>query len=402
MRQNILFGAMALASTAAASPMEDLSKGDILKYFNGFEYPTIISSQGGHARCVQGMVEVNTPSTNVELNYKGPPSQLNLTELVVENLQINSRLSGSVVGPKIQINGTYKINGKICWPEKGSINASAVQILTHGVGFDKSYWDFFSGQYSYVDFMAKKGYTTFSYDRLGVGASEHPDPIKVVQAQTEVEIAHSLIQSLRDGALASTRFQKIIGVGHSLGSILTAGVTSKYPEDLDAAVLTGFSVDRSGFPIFFAGLELVIANYNNPLRFATLPNGYIVPQSKAGNQFGFFRYPNFDPQVLEAADKAKQPLSIGEFFTNAMVLAPAPDFSGPIDVVDGENDLPFCQGNCLNGGNRAAEVKGALYPAGARGSDSFILKGAGHALNLHFGAETAYAHIANFINKNEF
>ena len=72
---------------------------------------------------------------------------------------------------------------------------------------------------SYVDAAADAGYATFSYDRLGVGASDHPDPIEVVQASLEVEVAHALIQALRDGVIGGNTFYKVVGIGHSLGSI---------------------------------------------------------------------------------------------------------------------------------------------------------------------------------------
>jgi pimeloyl-ACP methyl ester carboxylesterase len=402
MLQTLVVICLTLASNVTATPTFGLLPGTIFDKFPGFEDAIILTSQGGHAKCVRGNLNIQASSSNVKLNYNGPSSQLALTELVLEYLQASSPLSASVVGAKTQVSGSYKINSQICWPSSGSLNASAIQFLTHGVGFDKSYWDFYSSDYSYIDFMAQEGYTTFSYDRLGVGASSHPDPIQVVQAQMEVEVAHTLIQGLRSGAYCTTKFQKVIGIGHSLGSILTTGIASQYTADLDAAVLTGFSVDAAGFPVFFAGLNLVLAKENNLLRFGLLQNGYIISDTKVSNQFGFFRYPNFSPAVLDASEKAKQTLSIGEFFTNALVLAPAPGFSGPIDIVDGENDLPFCQSNCLNNGNRAAEVKGALFPAASAGSDSFILKGAGHGLNLHYGAKDADEHVAGFLAKNGY
>jgi hypothetical protein len=70
------------------------------------------------------------------------------------------------------------------------------------------------------------GYTTFFHDRLGVGFSDHPDPIQVVQEALEVSIAHDLIQQLHNGSIASTKFAKAVGVGHSLGSELTNNVTA--------------------------------------------------------------------------------------------------------------------------------------------------------------------------------
>lgn len=69
-----------------------------------------------------------------------------------------------------------------------------------------------------------------SYDRLGVGKSDTPDGLNVVQAPLEVEIAHQLIQMLRAGKFG--HFSKVVGVGHSFGSIITQAITSQYPADL--------------------------------------------------------------------------------------------------------------------------------------------------------------------------
>jgi hypothetical protein len=177
-------------------------------------------------------------------------------------------------------------------------------------------------------------------------------------------------------------------------------ITAMYPKDLDAAVLTGFSVDAAGQPVFFAGLDLVIGSQNAPLRFSQLPNAYIISNTISNNQFGFFRAPNFDPAVLAASEATKQTITIGELFTNSQFVTPAPEFTGPVDVVDGENDLPFCQSNCLMPENKAEAVRGALYPNAGEGSSSYILKSAGHGLNLHYGAGDAYKHIFEFIASN--
>ena len=91
---------------------------------------------------------------------------------------------------------------------------------------------------------------------------------------------------------------------------------------------------------------------------ASLSNGYLIFNTIAGNQFAFFRAPYFDPAVLTAAEAAKQTFTIGELFTNGQFVAPAPLFTGPVDVVDGEFDLPFCQSSCLVPSNKADAVLG--------------------------------------------
>lgn len=163
--------------------------------FSGFEDPTIVCSAGGHATCVQGVIPVAASAMNTQLNFPAgfPANQSVVTETIVEFLQTNTPLPAQVEAAKVKVSGVYKIGAKLCYPVGQSPNASLVQILTHGVGFDKSYWDFYSASYSYQDAAAVAGYTTFAYDRLGIGASDHPNPIEVVQAQLEVSIAHSLV-----------------------------------------------------------------------------------------------------------------------------------------------------------------------------------------------------------------
>ena len=66
-------------------------------------------------------------------------------------------------------------------------------------------------------------------------------------------------------------------------------------------------------------------------------------------------------------------------------------------MVDGENDLPFC----LVPENMADAVQGALYP-NTNTFGSYTGKGAGHALNLHYVAESVYKQIFDFLKSNGF
>jgi pimeloyl-ACP methyl ester carboxylesterase len=371
-------------------------------YTVGFKNPNIVSSASGAAICIQGTIPVTASATNTKLSYEPPENQTVVTETIFQMLKLNSTLINSVEAGPLKVTGTYDIYSKLCYPKSGTINAKTVQILIHGVGFDRSYWDVAPG-YSYVDAAAEAGYTTFSYDRLGSGLSSHPDPIQIVQAQIEVGIAHALVQLLRAGHIAATSFAHVASVGHSFGSIQTVGLTSQYPEDLDAAVLTGFSTGSAGgLSLFVAGLNLAIASLNSPLRFADLPNAYLIASSAISNQFDFLRAQNFPAANLDIAEMTKQTFSIGEVFTIGDPSIPSPKFTGPVDVVDGSDDVPFCQGNCLYPVNMAAAVLKEFYPNAANGSDWYIAEGAGHGLNLHYQAPAVYAHILGFLKKNGF
>ena len=82
-------------------------------------------------------------------------------------------------GTQTQSN-SYMISGTLCTPPNtlNLTNIPDVQLLVHGAGYDSSYWDFspdgVTDEYSYVGAAAAAGLTTFRYDRLGTGLSDHP------------------------------------------------------------------------------------------------------------------------------------------------------------------------------------------------------------------------------------
>lgn len=300
---NSLLLALSLLATGSvhALPLQDRKLPDLpasLISDSGLENAVLSLSAGGHAACVQGDVAVSA-STN--LNQKvlidGFSNQTVATETVVEFLQVNSTFPARVLGGNVNISDSFNTNAKICYPltSVGQNASTSIHFLIHGIAFDKSYWDFTEG-YSYVDAAALAGYTTFFYDRLGTGASDHPDPLQIVQAPLEVEIAHSLIQSLRGGAFGKTAYTDIVGVGHSFGSMQLQAITADYPQDLDAVVLTGFTTNLAAMPSTLVGFNPAIANTNQPPRFADLPNGYWITDSPISNQLTFLRAPNFDPK----------------------------------------------------------------------------------------------------------
>ncbi|KAK8161423.1 Alpha/Beta hydrolase protein [Phyllosticta citrichinensis] len=390
--------ATVLASGASALTIPLLSS------LTGFQNIPILSlSQGGKAQCYSGLVAVQVTTTgNTQLNFNLPANQSAVTDIFTQYLTSTSTLVQSLTGPDASVSGTFNIHAKLCFPLLSLpplATPPTVQFLIHGIGFDKSYWDFAPG-YSQVDAAAAAGYATFTYDRLGVGQSDHPDAIQVVQSPLEVDIAHALIQMLRGGALLGTKFSKVAIGGHSFGSIQSIGIASRYPADIDAVMLTGFGLSASAFGLTFAGFNAALANKNQPARFGALSNGYLVTGSPQSNQLTFFKNPNYDAGLFAQDDNNKQTFTFGEFFTLGKVVAPATAFKGPVDVVIGQNDFIFCQGDCMSPSDQTAPVAGALFPAAGGKSDTFILPGAGHALNVHYGASRVFAHMNNFLKNN--
>jgi hypothetical protein len=68
-----------------------------------------------------------------------------------ETTEFNATLPSKVLGAKQKISGnTYIISTKLCWPAHlKAPPTKSIQLLTHGAGFDKPCWDFYSADYSY-------------------------------------------------------------------------------------------------------------------------------------------------------------------------------------------------------------------------------------------------------------
>jgi pimeloyl-ACP methyl ester carboxylesterase len=389
-------GAPTLTSTADPSNFISVPT----SYTAGFAGTNIIFSAEGKAICIEGMVNVTASANNIKFNLEEPENNLQVTELLVEAFQVNSTLDERIVAGHNVVSGTYSIYSQLCYPRTSAPSTATIQFLIPGIGYDRNYWNF-APNYSFVDVAASHGYTTFSYDRPGTGRSSHPNPIQVMQLPFEIEVAHQLISKVRSGAIASQPFTSVVGVGHSYGSYTTLGLTAKYPADFDAAVLTGFSPDTSGALLAFATTDLVIASGAVPERFAHLSNGYLTANSIVGNQAFFFRAPGFDPDLLNLSESKKDTIAIGEFLT-ASLLPVAENFTGLVDIVNGENDLPNCHGNCLVPYNKQTAAIEKIFPNAGSGSDWYVGPGAGHGLNLHYAAKGAFEHIQSFVKKNGF
>lgn len=171
--------------------------------------------------------------------------------------------------------GEFDISVKFCKPDAENGTNPTVQVLTHGLGFDKTYWDlpFNDYNYSYIDVAVDHyGFCTLSIDRLGEGNSSKADPLSVLQAPAEMSALYELTMMLRNGTLPNVprAFSKIVHVGHSFGSALSYLLAVMHPTASDGLVLTGFSQNGSFLPTTVASWDSKLARLNQPLRFGNI------------------------------------------------------------------------------------------------------------------------------------
>ena len=314
----------------------------------------------------------------------------------------------------ITISKTYDIYATLCVPPNGS-KKNLLQVATQGGGFDSRYWDaeVEPEKYSYVDAVLDAGYSILTYDRLTTGKSDHPDAYTEGQLDAEVEIVRSITEIIRSGGLPkhcnnAINWDKIIHVGHSLGSYITYTLTSLYPDLSDAAVLTGFLPSNQSGASKVSPQDFQYAPEADPELFSDSSSGYIVTGTKNSLQVGFFSAEadkatglgGFDPKLLDYAWDIRQPITVTELGSGGLLLANnpvAPGFEGPVQFVAGEFDFLICGGHCE--GTFTQEVLDAMYPKAAD-VEVHLQPGTGHGLPLHYGAKTGFQATFDFLEKN--
>jgi pimeloyl-ACP methyl ester carboxylesterase len=322
--------------------------------------------------------------------------------------------------------------------------------------------------YSYVDVAIAAGYSTLAIDRYGIGNSTHGDPFNEIQANAEVEALNEVTKKLRAGSIAgiSCTYKKVVHVGHSFGSVQSYWLSALYPDNTDGVVLTGYSGVGQFLSYIVAGWNLHSARLNQPFRFGNAsatgvlalakqygvqgdivpgltallnkigvdvdtsevwnyvgstelndlingynhtvfqydyPSGYFAHSDLTALQYAFLFPGQYDVGFAVEGEKTKQPVTAGELLTigNAPKMSP---FTGPVFVITGQHDVPFCGGNCYGmvEGINATTIPGsvaAAFPA-ASAFEAYIQPNTGHGLNFHYNATAGYQVIQDFLGRN--
>ncbi|GAA93676.1 uncharacterized protein L969DRAFT_90195 [Mixia osmundae IAM 14324] len=354
--------------------------------------------------CQTNTIHVPVSAQGKNIQVPLPSDQDALIAFVQKATALNgmNNITATQVNSSREINGTYSIYGKLCTPK--SNRSSTVQLLVHGIGFDSSYWDFAidPANYSYVRAAHAAGYSTFTFDRLGIGRSEKPDAREVIQTATEIAIAKYFANNLRKGTLPFSnmrKFGKVAYVGHSFGSEIGNGLAASDPSAADAYVFTGFSHNSTGVVGFYDGTQPVLANTYGPSAFSGLSNGnFLFNPAGYGAQLIFFKTYYYAQSVLKQALATAQTFTLGEALTmGAAVMASTANVTSPVAIFTGDSDAIFCAGSCYIAGKENLIAAEKQYYPSARAFLPYVIANTGHAANLHYSAAVWFKAVQTFL-----
>ncbi|EJD45795.1 hypothetical protein AURDEDRAFT_165245 [Auricularia subglabra TFB-10046 SS5] len=303
---------------------------------------------------------------------------------------INKATDGSL----LPVSGTWALSFRHCTPAFGPVKP-ALQICVHGASYTQQYWDWpiDSSRYSYVEYAARRGYATLTYDRLGSGDSARPDPVNVVQPSLQIAIAKVVISLARNGKLLNCEYSKIIHVGHSFGSVLTTGVLASAPWLIDIAVLTGYA--HHPVPAEIGALaHLTPARDVDPVRFGKLDPGFLTTLNITTRAAVFYSSAPgaYSPDVLAYDECTKGTFAQGELSNS---VGAAPGFRGTIGAFIGLDDILNCDPGCTNMPNESSFFPAATY-------EYTTVPNTAHCLNLHYTAPSTFGLIHNFLAARGF
>jgi pimeloyl-ACP methyl ester carboxylesterase len=293
---------------------------------------------------------------------------------------------------------TYTVRGWLCRGEGAARHGGTVLMMVSGLTYDHRYFDsgYRPARYSWVRAATRHGYSTFVYDRLGVGASGKP-PADQLTVQHHAYTAEQIVRRLRTGALGGHRFANVVGVGHSLGSGILqylAGTSTDPAGTPDHLVLSGWL--HRGNPVALANLATVLHEAGQDPAFASagLPDGYLttIPGTRAG---AFYNTAFAEPAAIARDEATKQTGTLAERLTLAQVRASTVtlNITVPVLLSVGQVDTLQCdEAAGLSCATPAAVMAREAASYGPRAClTAAVVPGSGHSVNFHRTAPIAYA-----------
>jgi hypothetical protein len=139
-------------------------------------FPLALAGCAAARQCSNFIIPVSIASRQGQFREVPIENNLDVGAFATRFNQFQKNYTAELLEGYTTLEGTFNISAQYCEPDSGSVGT--IQVLTHGIGFDKTYWDldYNNYNYSYVNVALEAGYSTLAIDRLGIGNSSHGDP----------------------------------------------------------------------------------------------------------------------------------------------------------------------------------------------------------------------------------
>ncbi|KAK4456894.1 hypothetical protein QBC42DRAFT_256846 [Cladorrhinum samala] len=358
-------------------------------------------------------VSFHLSATAQNLVFSPSPDPNNATQVVDFINLITTTTTNVIVGTQ-PISGTFTLNGIYCAPSSRIKSRNVLQILVHGATNDAaswSGWNKFGALYNYHLAATGEGYHTLAIDRLSHGTNpDKPDPVKVVQASLQIELFRELILAVRTSTSSASnplgkKFQKIVWVGHSFGSLLGISYARIHGNNsavsFNALVATGVSSSMNSTATAQA-FRVTPARLVDPVRFGSLPAAYITVGTERLREQTLYSG-NYDPAIPQYDFAHQDFTTIGELGGISSTLAPVVGWKKPVMVVTGAEDAIFCVHPSIDPkecDKILEKTKTDLFPDLSDSKyEYFAPRKTGHGQGLHYSAPQQVARIHKFLDK---
>ena len=107
-------------------------------YFSTLTVLAVLAASSSAKQCINATVPVTLSAQQAVFNLAVPQTNLEATGFILNMTQQGRNFTDVVLTGYNTTTGTYNISTQFCMPDNSNSTNPTVQVLTHGIGFDKT------------------------------------------------------------------------------------------------------------------------------------------------------------------------------------------------------------------------------------------------------------------------
>jgi pimeloyl-ACP methyl ester carboxylesterase len=297
----------------------------------------------------------------------------------------------------------YEVRGHLIGPASevapgASGKQPAATLYLHDFAFGEFFWSFGAvPRNDYAAALARAGHVSVVVDRLGYGASGHPEGDRTCLG-AQADVAHQIVEELRSGDYGAEgggppRFAKVALAGHYVGALI-ANLEAFSFKDVDALVAMSYTpqVTVQAFERFYDSRAVCDRGGEPQAPGGADGYAYISPTEADFDDSAFH---TAAPAVVAAANRlrARDPCGDGASIIDALVLdlKSLSQVKVPVLLVCGREDAVIPSFACPYTKRRYS---------GSGDVSLVYVANAGHALTLERNAPAFRRRVATWLGRH--